>query len=372
MLIENCFNISSKPVDNFTDHLPLIDAYIYEHISGVTVTVCVFYAILFCFGVPGNLWVASVIIYILKSFRGLSQNQNMFLYILCLSIVDALVLLNLPMLISDILYVRWVFGSSLCKIYWIIESINKIISKFILTAMSFDRFLAVCRPNYHNYVKSIKGTLMILFLIFLLVIASLYPVYIYAEEINFEEILDVDNETVISHRSKCVLQMDERMLFSFTTYMFIIGFCLPSMLISYFYIRILCQVNSHRSSTVTTHISFKRVIGATFSLIIIYFVCWMPFWITVLYSTVEPYDDPSSTAIYVMYVVHLLVYVNSAINWILYAFLNKNLKETRVLAVKRNASARTRLLETIDGRPPRNRFVGTFDSPVISTTNQWL
>lgn len=351
----------------------------FAEFTGFTLTLCVLYGILFCFGIVGNLWVVSVVMYILKSFRCcLAQNQNIFLYILSLSIVDAMVLMTLPMLVCDIYFVRWIFGGYLCKMYWMIESVNKIMSKFILTAMSFDRFLAVCKPNRQHCIRTSKGTGVVLLFIAVIVVISMYPVYVHAQEIFFDEVYLLNNQTITSHRSKCVLHMSDDLTLSFTVYLFIVGFCIPSVLIIYFYCRILLELylhakGMHSASTTsgsTSHINLRRVTCATFMLILIYFVCWAPFWFTVLYAAYDPEEEPSVGEVYLMYFVHLLVYINSSVNWILYAFLNRNLKETRILAVKRNAESKTRLLDITENRKANRKF-STFNNE-STISNQWL
>lgn len=68
------------------------------------------------------------------------NQENTFIYLIALSIVDTCVILSLPIAISDMLLGHWIFGTMVCKIYWTLESTGKIMSTFILAAMSFDRF----------------------------------------------------------------------------------------------------------------------------------------------------------------------------------------------------------------------------------------
>lgn len=121
---------------------------------------CVAYALLFVFGTVGNIFVIVMIVNVLTTINrkqraarnvSSSSTHHVFIYVLGLSIVDLAVMLHLPLLVSDMLVGEWMFGVFMCKLYWIIEWVNKLLSTFIMTVLSWDRFLAVCAP-----VRSLK------------------------------------------------------------------------------------------------------------------------------------------------------------------------------------------------------------------------
>lgn len=121
---------------------------------------CVAYTLLFVFGTVGNVAVIVMTLNVLtttnrkqRAARNVSSSSthHVFIYVLGLSIVDLAVMLHLPLLVSDILVGEWMFGVLMCKFYWIMEWVNKLLSTFIMTVLSWDRFLAVCSP-----VRSLK------------------------------------------------------------------------------------------------------------------------------------------------------------------------------------------------------------------------
>lgn len=105
---------------------------------------CTIYFVLFVIGSLGNGWVVFVwnadeiirsryviimlanILSILSSKKSsnaqrlnASGTTHMFIYVLGLSIVDFCVILHLPMLVFEIIEGQWIFGESLCKLYWV-------------------------------------------------------------------------------------------------------------------------------------------------------------------------------------------------------------------------------------------------------------
>lgn len=61
-----------------------------------------------------------------------------------LIVSDLLVVCHVPFIAYFTVYRKWVFGRLVCRLYYYAENANKIISTLILTAMSWDRYIAVC------------------------------------------------------------------------------------------------------------------------------------------------------------------------------------------------------------------------------------
>lgn len=67
------------------------------------------------------------------------------IYILNLCIADALCISILPVVVINYVFF-WIFGTEICKIFYVAEQTNKYASILFLSILSFDRFFAICRP----------------------------------------------------------------------------------------------------------------------------------------------------------------------------------------------------------------------------------
>lgn len=60
------------------------------------------------------------------------------------------------------------FGTIICKLHHICGSVGRIVSTFLITAMSFDRFVAVCYP-YKTHYRSKRFVIYMIIGIFITV-----------------------------------------------------------------------------------------------------------------------------------------------------------------------------------------------------------
>uniref|UniRef100_A0A0N5AUG3 G_PROTEIN_RECEP_F1_2 domain-containing protein n=1 Tax=Syphacia muris TaxID=451379 RepID=A0A0N5AUG3_9BILA len=297
-----------------------------------------FYALLFILGTCGN----SAILAVVHHVRGTdcrARHNTTLIYICVLSVVDFISMLPLPTTIIDQILGFWMFGTFTCKLFRLLEHIGKIFSTFILVCLSFDRYCAVCHP-LQAQLRTNRLAHLMLTILFGFTCIMLAPIAIFArskEIIIFERYNNQTRELTVLHLYKCVDDLGKRLFVLFSLTCFVIAYLLPLILMVFFYNgmlwRLFKQTRAVRKVYQGKHNPISRIAIYTLAICLFHFVCWTPYWISVLYSlyleVFLPPDEavlPSPAFIYFMYGVHALPYINSASNFILYGLLNRQVR----------------------------------------------
>lgn len=251
------------------------------------------YCVLALTGLIGNAWVMLTVIgqlmgYSSFPFRGKNCSNNgncsishrrrstvsgvqfsAFIYLLLLSVVDLVSFVSVPLLAADILENRWPFGILLCKLLYTCEGANKSLSPLVLTALSVDRYIAVCKPNFVWWRQSRFALFVIVVCTF---ISSLFIL-----PVTLKATISVMPDMNLREHRKCVVQMNRTydILHTATCYV------LPLIFICSVYVAILRRLYRHtRMSTVgrRTSISLSRVVKCSVLVVAFYFICWTPYW----------------------------------------------------------------------------------------------
>lgn len=257
-----------------------MDVYTTEYF---TVAVYIVLAVICLFG---NIW---VVVTVLKQFFGCFPAAFNYMhtpkpviysasvYLLLLSIVDLISILPVPVLVVDILnndfpFRADVLGRFICKFIFFCEGANKSLSPLVLTVLSVDRYVAVCKPAWVCLRRPKIACFMVLFC-FLLSLCFVAPVTSVA---IIGPMVDEKNR---SH-TKCYL--DELPLSWKFDVVHIFGcYILPLVIICSVYTSILRRLYRHaHTSTVgkKTSIPLHRVVKCSAAVVGFYFICWTPYW----------------------------------------------------------------------------------------------
>jgi hypothetical protein len=110
-------------------------------------------------------------------------------YIVNLAVSDFCFLIGLPFLIVTALRRGWIFGSFLCKVFYILTSLNWFTSVFTLTVMSADRYLAVCYAVESRRYRTPFISRVVCGIVWIASLLVMMPVYLYCRSVdsNFNE-----------------------------------------------------------------------------------------------------------------------------------------------------------------------------------------
>ncbi|KAF7634349.1 G_PROTEIN_RECEP_F1_2 domain-containing protein [Meloidogyne graminicola] len=296
-----------------------------------------------------NIWLISSVFRILvKNYIPVIILRQMSLYILMLAFVDLMVILTIPMHIHSMLTGHWNFGTFGCKLLVSVENINKLLSVMVLTCMSVERFIVICRPFEYwsisiiNRKRRMFDSFILLTILLITVIIFCSP-FIYYANVS-RQFYVFFNGDVQQGNDLCSSHLPERLMMVFISYMVFFGFLVPFPLIIFCYICIIHRLKK-KPNGLTFSTYSKSAVRSILRVIIFHFICWTPFWIFVslpLLShfkliNIEPIFDFLPFARLINIVGNILPFANSSFNWIFYGMMNSQLRDSNNLIGSRNA-----------------------------------
>lgn len=279
----------------------------------------ILYGIVCIVGLLGN----TLVIYVVLRFSKMQTVTNM--YILNLAIADECFLIGIPFLISTMYVGHWNLGKWVCKAYMISTSVTQFTSSIFLFIMSADRYVAVCHPISSTRYRSPFVSQIVSACAWLASALMMLPVLMYANTIEKEP-----------GRSEMTCNIEwpsdhEGSGFKFTLYSLCMGFAIPLSMILIFYYLVLRKLRTvgPKSKSKEKKRSHRKVTKLVLTVITVYILCWLPYWISqVALINSPPNDCQSRLEVTIFVLVGCLGYSNSAMNPILYAFLSDNFKKS--------------------------------------------
>ncbi|CAJ0581891.1 unnamed protein product, partial [Mesorhabditis spiculigera] len=310
------------------------------------------YSFLFLVGTAGNVAVLTYVFFVTRSLRSsVTALGNTFVYMVVLSGVDLLVTMSIPFHLSMTVLENWIFGHYACKVYFFIELSNKICSSFILTALAFDRYMAICHPEMKR-VHQMRQTSAIVAVMICLSTCLILPVVYssFVREITTNNIYSrwVDaNKTHVNYpvvKSRCMDGMTRQFAFWQVSAIVVFAFILPCTLLTYFYVRIVVRLRRQMRTMLQSRIPIRRITIYTLVVTIFYLACQIPYWIPQIYLIMRRVMSIPSSPDFIKwtYITHMLPFVAAAFNWIFYAQLNSQFKKGLILVTERMHRKMTR------------------------------
>lgn len=280
----------------------------------------ILYACVCVVGLLGN----TLVIYVVLRYSNMQTVTN--IYILNLAFTDMCYLIGIPFLITTMYSAEWTFGKGMCKAYMVSTSITQFTSSIFLFIMSADRYIAVCHPISSPRYRTPFISKIVSLLAWSMSAIIMLPVMLYANTLEKEN----------KQKTSCIIEWpeDEDAGGSGTTfilYSLVLGFAIPLSLILAFYYLVLRRLRTvgPKNKSKEKKRSHRKITKLVLTVITVYVLCWMPYWISQLALIHSPPDIcKSRLEITIFLLVGVFGYSNSAVNPILYAFLSENFKKS--------------------------------------------
>lgn len=262
-------------------------------------------------GVLGNIYTLVVMCHSMRSAA------SMYIYIVNLAMADLLYLLTIPFVVCTHFLKGWYFGDVGCRTLISMDFLTMHASIFTLTVMSTERYFAVLKPlDTVKRSKSYRKAIAIL-------------VWTASLILTLPMIIDVELRTENS-KSMCQTTLSPLSYKIYITFLFCTSIVAPGVIIGYLYI---CLARTYWISQTenfkqTQKLPNHKVLYLIFTIVLLFWACFLPFWIWQLLGHFKPEMVLSTKARRnINYLTTCLTYSNSCINPFLYTLLTKNYKE---------------------------------------------
>lgn len=278
----------------------------------------VLYAAVCIIGLFGN----TLVIYVVLRFSKMQTVTN--IYILNLAIADECFLIGIPFLLLTMQIGSWKFGEYMCKAYMVSTSITQFTSSIFLLIMSADRYIAVCHPISSPRYRTPLVSKIVSGVAWMASAVLMLPVILFANTVVvYEDHLSCNIKWPESHNTQSGT--------TFILYTLILGFATPLSFILCFYYMVIRKLHTvgPKNKSKEKKRSHRKVTKLVLTVITVYILCWLPYWISqVALINSRPDMCASRLEITIFLLVGCLGYSNSAMNPILYAFLSDNFKKS--------------------------------------------
>jgi hypothetical protein len=303
-----------------------------EQKKGFNITLMVIQIFVIIVALLGNILVCSAIL-IHERLR--TTVTNYFIFSLALSdIITASIVM--PMDVDQILkdYV-WTYGEVMCNIFTVTYLIAAPLSMLNLLAVSIDRYNAITNPLHYSNIMTPK-----------VVVASIFSLWTYAVLFTVIAIAGWPLYPSSVLNNSCHFNIKP----AYSVVSSVINFVLPTIVMCILYFKIYKVAHAHarrigrhenashsamvyNSTTGTTHRrrSMSKNIKAAKTIAILvsaFLVCWMPYTLISCASILCGRSCHDNTPSEILPLTLLLAYINSALNPFLYAFHNKDFRES--------------------------------------------
>uniref|UniRef100_UPI00358E6692 C-X-C chemokine receptor type 2-like n=1 Tax=Myxine glutinosa TaxID=7769 RepID=UPI00358E6692 len=228
------------------------------------------FSLVFILGFLGNI----LVVIVLTRYRTSMASSD--IYMIHLALADLLFVLTLPFWASYNDSSHWCFGNTGCKLIYSLTSINFYSSIFLLCCISLDRYLAIVHAIKLHSCRRTRNIQIICTTVWMLSLLFSCP------DIIYSQMLKDGNRTVCelaySYENAEEMRLTSRIMHH------TLAFMIPLLFMFFCYSNIILSLRSSRSFTK------HKVIKVILAVVIVFFICWLPYNITIFVDTLVRFD----------------------------------------------------------------------------------
>nr|AZL90164.1 ecdysis triggering hormone receptor [Panonychus citri] len=296
----------------------------------------IFCALILILGTTGNILVPIVVC----RTKELRNSTNIFL--INLSFADLFVLIVCMPTVLIELHSKpevWLLGQEMCKAVPFVEMVVAHGSILTMMAISFERYYAICKPLKAGYKCTRLRAVIIIFSVWTIAVISTVPI-LWIAELSHETYIDGSLVPV------CLTQANKlwhKLYFIGTMIAF---FWSPLLILIIIYIMITKRLflndsirtstnqGSHECSQMRAR---RQVVYMLATVIACFFICLLPFRLFTLWLLLSSTDQVKSLGMEMyyttLYFCRIMLYLNSALNPILYNLISSKFRDAFLAAV---------------------------------------
>nr|QGA72498.1 thyrotropin-releasing hormone receptor-like [Rhynchophorus ferrugineus] len=327
--------------------------------SYIRTTSMVFCIIIMCLGVIGNVMVPIVI------FKTKDMRNSTNIFLVNLSIADLMVLLVCtPTVLVEVNSKpeTWVLGKEMCKAVPFVELTVAHASVLTILAISFERYYAICKPLKASYICTKARASLICLLAWFVAAVFTSPMLGIAE---FKQV-DYYDGTKVPACHTLANTFWSALYFLGSIFLF---FIVPLIVLLVLYCVIAKNlIYNAASEMLNKHLdnysirARRQVILMLGTVVLSFFLCLIPFRVFTMWIILVPeenvYNLGAERYYNILYFCRIMVYLNSAINPILYNLMSSKFRHGFLIC----SNTRRKLL--------RKRANGTFSSTQHSSSTR--
>ncbi|WKY02906.1 hypothetical protein Q1695_016308 [Nippostrongylus brasiliensis] len=235
------------------------------------------YVVTIIIGVVGNLWVVWKVGVVLLFGRSSSVPREILICIFVICCADLLVLCDLSLLVHFQISKQWMFGDTICKMFYCVEVLNKFLIPVALVHISRSSYRSVSLRPQDNMKKRPHA-----YMLTANVLAAATVIILMA----FVGYFSNTNTYWVREKPMTVCNFNPPPYYetAFNLIAFVVGYIMTSVGYVYFYANVPILLKRRYSTNATTgqrinNQSILRIRRTVTTFVVVYLMCWTPYWI---------------------------------------------------------------------------------------------